>query len=223
MNALDIVVITILGFSGLFAFARGFVREALSIGGWVAAGFATVYGLKYATPIAQQFISSVAIAKIVASLALFLGSLMIISLLTSFIAYRVKQSALSSVDRALGLLFGLARGVAIVCAAFLLFSWAFPADQDWPDWVREARTRPFLANGANWIKSLIPAEQRDQGAAAALEAATAAQKAQQQIQEADRLMRVLDQPAKAPEPPKSAAGYDKNERREMNSLFQSNQ
>jgi len=223
MNALDIVVITILGFSGLFAFARGFVREALSIGGWIAAGFVTIYGMKYATPIAAQFITTIAFQKIAAALALFLISLLAFSLLTSFLSYRIKQSALSSVDRALGLLFGLARGVAIVCIAFLLFTWAFPQDNEWPDWVREARTRPFLANGAGLIKSYIPAETREQGAAAAQDAAATAQKAREQIQEADKLMRALDQPGKAPEPPKAAPGYDKAERRELNSLFQSNQ
>ncbi|HVH82478.1 MAG TPA: CvpA family protein, partial [Stellaceae bacterium] len=44
MNPLDIGVIAVIGLSAVFALARGFVREALSIVAWVGSGFITLYG-----------------------------------------------------------------------------------------------------------------------------------------------------------------------------------
>ena len=54
MNALDIIVIVVIALSALFAFARGFVKEALSIGAWAGAAAVTLYGLPYAEPFARR-------------------------------------------------------------------------------------------------------------------------------------------------------------------------
>src|SRR6266478_5764826 len=108
VNALDIIVIAGIALSALFAFARGFVKEALSIGAWIGASVIALYGLPHARPFAKQFIASPMLADIAAGAVLFVVSLVVLSLITSMIASRVKNSALSAVDRALGLVFGVA-------------------------------------------------------------------------------------------------------------------
>src|SRR6266851_9091079 len=119
VNALDILVIAVIALSALFAFARGFVKEALSIAAWVGAGLITLYGLPHARPFAQKFIATPMLADVAAGVALFVVSLIVLSLLTSALARRVQDSALSAVDRALGLLFGAFRGVVIACLGFI--------------------------------------------------------------------------------------------------------
>jgi membrane protein required for colicin V production len=223
MNALDVIVIAGIALSALFAFARGFVKEALSIAAWIGAALIALYGLDPARPIAHKFITSPMLADAAAGLILFLGSLIVLSLLTSMLASRVKQSALSAVDRALGLLFGIARGVVLACLGFIALSWAIQ-EKDWPGWVRESRTRPFLANGAEMLKSFIPAAARERGAATAIEA----QKGIDQAREAEQLMRALTTPTPAAPPaakPGTAppAGYKPQERKEMDRLFQTTQ
>jgi membrane protein required for colicin V production len=218
VNALDIIVIAIVALSALFAFARGFVKESLSIAAWVGAGLITLYGLPHLRPIALKYISTPLLADAAAGVTLFVVSLIVLSLLTSAIAGRVKQSALSAVDRALGLLFGAFRGVVIACLGFLALSWAIPKEGDWPSWVRGARTRTFLASGAEVLKSLVPSEARERGAATALEA----QRSFEQAREAEQMTRALLNPA-APAPGKTgpSAGYKPAERREMDRLMQS--
>lgn len=218
MNALDIIVIGIVALSALFAFARGFVKEALSIAAWVGAGLITLYGLPQLRPFAHKYIATPLLADAAAGTALFVVSLIVLSLLTSAIAGRVKQSALSAVDRALGLLFGAARGVVLACLAFIVLSWAIPKEADWPGWVRGARTRSFLASGAEVLKSLVPVEARERGATAA----AAAQRGYEQTREADQLMRALASPT-APVVGKTAppVGYKAEPRREMDRLIQS--
>ena len=168
MNALDIAVIAVILLSGLFAFARGFVKEVLSVGAWVGAGFAALYGLPYATPVAARFLPAGAVAEAAAGLAVFFVALVALSILTSAIARRVKESALSAVDRTLGLIFGLVRGVVVVCLAYIALSWVWPADkpQPQPQWIAGARTLPLLANGAERLRApprAIPRESAGNG------------------------------------------------------------
>src|SRR5258708_4624299 len=161
MNALDIIVIAVIALSALVAFARGFVKEALSIAAWIGAGLITLYGLPYARPYALKLITSPMLANGAAGVALFIVSLVTLSLITSAIARRVQHSSLSAVDRSLGLVFGAFRGVLIACLGFIALEWAIPEPHDWPSWVRDARTQPFLAHGAGLVRSLVPAAARD--------------------------------------------------------------
>jgi len=176
MNALDIAVIAVILLSGLFAFARGFVKGVLSVGAWVGAGFAALYGLPYATPVAERFLPAGAVAEAAAGLAIFFVALVALSILTSAIARRVKESALSAVDRTLGLIFGLVRGVVVVCLAYIALSWVWPADkpQPQPQWIAGARTLPLLASGAERLRQLLPAQYREKAQATANETRRAA-------------------------------------------------
>ena len=58
MNALDIIVIAVVALSALFAFARGFVKESLSIVAWVGAGLITLRGLPHLSPVAEKYITT---------------------------------------------------------------------------------------------------------------------------------------------------------------------
>ena len=75
LNALDIIVIAVIALSALFAFARGFVKEALSIAAWVGAGLITLYGLPALRPVAQKYITTPLLADAVAGVTLFVVSL----------------------------------------------------------------------------------------------------------------------------------------------------
>src|SRR5690349_16143068 len=103
MNTLDIIVLVVIGLSGLFAFARGFVKEVFSIGAWIGAGAIALYAFPYTQPIARKLISSVAVADGAAAIVVFIVALIVLSLIASAIARRVKASALSALDRTLGL------------------------------------------------------------------------------------------------------------------------
>ncbi|HEV2548039.1 MAG TPA: CvpA family protein [Stellaceae bacterium] len=222
MNALDIVVIAVILLSGLFAFARGFVKEVLSVGAWIGAGLAALYALPYATPVAARFVPPGAVAEGAAGLAIFLVALIALSILTSAISRRVKDSALSAVDRTLGLIFGLVRGVVLVCLAYIALSWVWPADkpQPQPQWIAGARTLPLLANGAERLRQLLPAQYREKAQATASETRRAAE----QLKEAAGAMGALTRP-RAPVPPgrDRAPVYTPDDQRGLNRLIQQQQ
>ena len=65
------------------------------------------------------------------------------------------DSRIGALDRTLGFLFGLARGLLIVVVAFMFFSWLVP-DKQRPDWVTGAKSRVVLQGTGDWLMSLLP-------------------------------------------------------------------
>jgi membrane protein required for colicin V production len=162
MNALDMFVIGVIVLSGLLAFARGFVKEALSIVGWIGAIAASAYALPYVRPLTQHLVRSTAVADAIAAGVVFIVVLIILSVITSAIARRVKHSSLSALDRTLGLIFGLARGALLVCIAFIALSFVLPRGGDRPRWVADARTLPLVADATDRLTRLMPDSFRKQ-------------------------------------------------------------
>lgn len=219
MNALDIIVIVVILLSGLFAFARGFVKEALSVAAWIGAGLAALYGLPFVTPIAERFLPRGAVASAAAGLVLFVLALIVLSLVTSALSRHVKASSLSAIDRTLGLIFGLARGLVLVCLAYIALSWAVP-EASQPDWIAQAKTRPFLANGADALRALVPAAYRTKATATADDTRRAAER----FNEAAGAISALSHPHPPADPKHgSVPGYTPESQRELDRLIQQQQ
>jgi len=216
----DGLVVGIILLSGLFAFFRGFVREALAIGAWVGAALAALYGFKHARPIARQFISVDMIADAVAGATLFIVALIILSMISGAISRRVQDSGLSALDRSLGFLFGLARGAVIVCLALLVVNWAVPREQR-PDWIANAKTLPAIEAGAQMLLNLLPREATSQTRAAADDARRKAETAVELKRSYDRL--VSPQPQANPGAQEARPGYNAEQRRDLDGLIRSNQ
>jgi membrane protein required for colicin V production len=217
MNPFDIFIIVLIVLSGLFAFARGFVREALSVATWVGAALAALYAFPYARPIAEQWLQKGVFADSAAALSVFVIVLVALSLVSSAISRRVKDSSLSALDRTLGLLFGLARGVILACIVYLGVTWALP-EANRPVWIKDARTASLLQVGADKIKALVPASVRTRAETTAAEA----QQRVDQARDASDAIRALQQPTAPPRPTEAGKGYTADQQRDMNRLIQQN-
>jgi membrane protein required for colicin V production len=151
----DIVIAAVLLISGVLALFRGFVKESLTIIGWIGAIFITLYGYQLLAPLLADFIKESWIAEIVAAAGLFLVSLIILTILSHMISSRVQGSMLGHLDRALGFVFGLVRGLALVCLVYLGGTLVWDED-DLPEQIEEARTLPVVKAGADFLASLAP-------------------------------------------------------------------
>lgn len=152
---LDFLLLGVMLISGLLAMIRGFMREVLSIAAWGAAAAATVVLYPRLLPMAQANISSDTVAKIAVVGGVFLGTLLIVSMLTVRISDMVLDSRIGALDRTLGFLFGLGRGLIIVVVAFLFFAWLVPSNK-LPDGVRDAKSRVVLQSTGDWLQGLLP-------------------------------------------------------------------
>lgn len=141
--------------SGILAMVRGFMREILSIASWLIAAAVTLYGYARAEALVRDYVANDLLAKGIAIGGLFLITLLVVSLFTVKISDLILDSRVGALDRALGFLFGLARGLVIMVVAFLFFAWLVPAKSQ-PDWVTNARSRAVLQATGDWLLSLLP-------------------------------------------------------------------
>jgi membrane protein required for colicin V production len=152
---LDMLLLGVMLVSGLLAMIRGFMREILSIAAWAAAAVATLLLYGKLLPIAKANIASDVIAAGVVVAGVFLVTLLIVSIVTVRISDMILDSRIGALDRTLGFLFGLGRGLIIVVVAFLFFAWLVPPDKQ-PDGVRNAKSRVVLENTGVWLQALLP-------------------------------------------------------------------
>lgn len=155
ITILDFVVLAVMLVSGLLAMVRGFMREVLSIAAWGAAALVTLYAFQKLLPTAKTYFSNDTVAAVVVIAGVFLGTLIVVSIITVRISDMILDSRIGALDRTLGFLFGLARGLLIVVVAYLFFNWLVPEKQR-PDWVTNAKSRTVLQGSGDWLMTLLP-------------------------------------------------------------------
>ena len=155
VTLLDIILIGVMLISALLAMIRGFMREVLSIAAWLIAALATLYAFSKVMPSAKSYFNNDIVAYAVVLGGTFLATLLIVSVITVRFSDMVLDSRVGALDRTMGFLFGLARGLIIVVVAFLFFVWLVP-DRSQPDWVRSAKSRVVLQGTGDWLMSMLP-------------------------------------------------------------------
>ncbi len=133
---IDGIVVLVIVLSALLAYSRGFVREALAIGGWVAAAILAfifapqVEPLVKEIPVVRDLIGdNCELAMIGAAAAVFAVALIVASLITPLFSSIVQRSALGGLDQGAGFLFGVARGIVLVAIAYFVYETVISSQQ----------------------------------------------------------------------------------------------
>ena len=155
ITLLDIILIGVMMISALLAMIRGFMREVLSIAAWLIAALVTLYSFSKLLPVAKTYFNNDIVAYAIVIGGTFLGTLLVVSVITVRFSDMVLDSRVGALDRTMGFLFGLARGLVIVVVAFLFFAWLVP-DRSQPEWVRSAKSRVVLQGTGDWLMSMLP-------------------------------------------------------------------
>jgi len=153
----DVAIVLVLLASSVLAFVRGFVREMLHILAWVGALLIAVYGFPFLQPVMKTVVQPDLLANLVTAGGLFVVSLIVLIFLAASIAKKVKESDIGAVDRSLGFIFGLARGLLILALAYLvLVQFLPPKRKDQPQWVTASRGLPYVEFSAAQLTRLAP-------------------------------------------------------------------
>ena len=130
---IDFGVIIIIAVSALLAFSRGMVREGMAIAGWIAAAILAFIFADTAQPLVRQIpylgdiLGDSCELLILASFAvIFAIALLIVSIFTPLLSTIVQKSILSGLDKNLGFIFGICRGLVLVIAAFFVYFTVMP-------------------------------------------------------------------------------------------------
>jgi len=154
VTILDGVVFVVVLISAMLAMVRGFVREVLSVASWVLAAAAAFFFYKSLLPFVEPYIANKNVATIAAAAGIFFVALIIASYIAMKISDFVIDSRVGLLDRILGFLFGLARGVLLVVIAFAFLSWILSDRQ--PAWVADAQSAPMLKSLADRLVAALP-------------------------------------------------------------------
>ena len=156
MTKLDYIVLALLAISGLVGFSRGAVREVVAMTALLVAAVAAVFAWKYAMPVAAHLIHTPWLAAVVALLTVFVLVYAALRLAGAGLARRIQRTdVLGALDRTVGLLIGLVRGLVALGAFYLMFNAATPADLQ-PRWIVGARTWPLAADMGRLLETLAP-------------------------------------------------------------------
>ena len=153
MLGVDFAILGILVISTFISLLRGFVREALSLAGWILAFWVS---LTFATGLAGLLRNSIEdpTARLIAAfVGLFVLSLIVSGVVNFFAVKLVHRTGLTRMDRYMGLLFGFARGILIVSILVLMAGLTtLPREAWWDDSFFLFRFQAI----AEGIKTLLP-------------------------------------------------------------------
>lgn len=128
LNNIDVIILVCIALSMLVAFIRGFVKEVLSVLGFVLFVLISFYLTPLMEPWLNKYIASSLMAKFVAFLLIMAIFYAIWIIGTDKLISRVRTSTLSFMDRLFGLIFGFLRAVLILGFFFLLVKIILPEE-----------------------------------------------------------------------------------------------
>ena len=153
-SVLDLAVLGICVISALLAAVRGVTREVLAIVAWVVAAVVAYSLHPLLLPTVKQHVTSDTIALVASIAAIFLGTLIVVSIITVKISDLVLDSRIGAVDRSLGFVFGAARGFLICVIGWVFLSWLVQGKV--PEWAEQAKTRPYLQQAGDALQAQLP-------------------------------------------------------------------
>jgi membrane protein required for colicin V production len=147
----DIVILIVIFISFLLGFWRGFVKEAFSFASWVVAVLIAGF---YSAPLADLMpgiLENATARRFLASALLFVLVMFTGALLGNIISSLTAKIGLHSIDRVLGSVFGLFRGLIIVLLILFLTS----PFQFSKNWYQDSELVPRLMLVVDYLESLL--------------------------------------------------------------------
>jgi membrane protein required for colicin V production len=153
--SVDTFILIVVFVSVLFGFLRGVTKEVLSLISWIGSVALTIFAFPYARDIARANIEHGLIADFVSACVLFILFLTLLSILNYVCSNFIKQSVLSGVDRFLGGVFGILRGIIIIAIIDMMVGQWLISDKT-PDWINDSKFRPHIVKIANLVILMLP-------------------------------------------------------------------
>jgi membrane protein required for colicin V production len=168
MNNIDIAVGLILILSTLVGFVRGGLSSLLSTIGWIGAIIGNHYIFNHIEPFLQLRLQS----KILSFLIGYVGGLFLLLFVFSIVNFLIlsllNQFRGGTIDKVIGFIFGLTRGIIILGFVFLAFETSMKAlsgkensINDYPDILLDAKTLPIMKKLELKLLNYIPDNFKD--------------------------------------------------------------
>lgn len=156
MTIFDYAVLVVLGLSVIVSLMRGAVREIISFLGWLLAFYiARTYSIEL-IPYLPEGIPSESLSALVAFVVMFLVVLLAVSFVAIGISNLIKLLGFGWLDRILGGLIGLLRGLLIVCGFVMLAGMTdLPKDSRWVNAMFSSPLEALVVAALPWMPESI--------------------------------------------------------------------
>lgn len=151
----DWLILGVVLISGGLSLFRGFVKEAISLVAWVSAFIVSSRFYEALAPKLEFISTDDVVRKSVAAVVLFIATLIVVGLCGAILRSIIEKVGLSGTDRLLGMVFGILRGILVVCVilalmqiGFKLHILSFVADSPF---YRDSLFIPELQRIVNWF------------------------------------------------------------------------
>jgi membrane protein required for colicin V production len=203
LTLFDLIAVAILGVSALVGFVRGATREMMTVLAFILAVLISVFALRFSGPLFRHSVHPDWLGNALAIVVVFVVAYIIIRLLGGMLTKGIHSTEhLGTVDRTIGVGFGLVRGLVLLGVFYLVFNAATPPERV-PHWISKAAFYPLAGASAKVMSALAP-----HGSAVASRVAPALERA------------VRDGAHDRPPASNKGAGYDSSSRRSLDDLVE---
>ncbi len=234
---IDIIVIAVLLISAIIAFLRGFIREVLTIAGVVGGMIAAYIGGPLLAPFMRGWLGVKdgeeperlfdmlpydVVADALSYGAIFIVIVIILSIISHFLAEAAKKSGLGAIDRTFGFIFGILRGILLL-GLFYLPVHLYIDDEAKETYLKGSKTTFYLEKTSAALKTWIPAETTD-SMEKSMKTITESMDTHQDNEKIDLLKKSYERaernsPSNSKPNSQNENGYDDELRNKMDQLF----
>jgi membrane protein required for colicin V production len=152
MNWTDYLLIAVLVFSSIAGLMRGLLREVISLVTWIAAVWIAWTFSSSLEPHLGGALSDASVRPWAARTIIFVAVLLVGAGIGALLGHFVRLSLFSGVDRLLGLMFGLLRGVVALGVLAMLAHAVRLQDEPW---YRGSLLVPYAEQAGNVLRGLV--------------------------------------------------------------------
>jgi membrane protein required for colicin V production len=152
LSAADVVILLVLLASTIIGLLRGFVREAVSLGFWIAGIWAAwVYG-PWVEPHLGGLLAGSAVRPWVGRLVVLIVVVLIGMAVGALLAHFTRRIGFGLPDRVMGLVFGLARGMVLV-GLMVIGAELLQLNHD--SWWNRSVLVPYGETVGDWLRAMV--------------------------------------------------------------------
>jgi membrane protein required for colicin V production len=151
----DYLIIGIVAVSAIIGVFRGFLREVISLAAWVLAFVLSYLFGRQVAELLSGLVSTPSLRLAAAYVGVFALVLLAGGIIGYVVSRAVSKSGLAGTDRAIGLVFGVIRGLALAVLLVLLAALT-PAPLD--PWWKESKSIQLIEPYAMWARDMLPEE-----------------------------------------------------------------
>lgn len=156
----DLVIGGVVLLSALFAYSRGLTREVFTLGIWVVAALAALNFYPMVLPTLRDIIDLGDLTPWAAIAIAFVIALIILTIVGGAISSIISNSVLGPLDKGLGFLFGVARGLVLLALIWIFMGGSNPATLE-SDAITTSYGGPIVADTAAALRDVMPTEMPD--------------------------------------------------------------